>query len=141
MIESSRIPRGRAVTGLTSLRESGLRVRGVRGFVEVVQVATDASGWRVRVVAADVASRAVEGCVGPGQCEASELEVIELSAKPVIHAMTLGAVGGKLQLCMIRLRRLKVLRMAAVAIRRHGGVVTEGPILMTGIAIDCGVRA
>lgn len=54
--------------------------------------------------------------------------------------MTLRAIGRKLELRVIRLRRLKLVRVAAIAIGRHGGEVTQRAILVTGVAFDGSVR-
>jgi hypothetical protein len=42
---------------------------------------------------------------------------------------------------MIRLRGLKFLGVTAVAIGGHSGVVTQSTVLMTGVALDGGMRA
>jgi hypothetical protein len=66
--------------------------------------------------------------------------VIELGTKPVIHAVALGAVGWELKLPMVRLGSLKFFGVAAVTFGGHGRVITQSTILMTGIALDGGVR-
>jgi len=116
VVEVGGIPRCRAVTALAGLREPGLNVRRVVGFVEVVQVTTDASGWGIGVIAADVAGRTIQGCVCARERVAGELQVVEPCAHPVIHAMALGTGRWKLELRVIRLRLLKITGVAAVAV-------------------------
>ena len=88
-----------------------------------------------------MAGHTVERGMGARQRKAGELQVIELCAQPVIHPVTLRAISRELKLRVIRLRRLKLVRVAAIAIGRHGGVVTQRTILVTGVTFDGGVRA
>ncbi len=55
--------------------------------------------------------------------------------------MALRTVGRELELRMIGLCSLKVARMAAVAVGRHGGVITQRTILVAGVTVHCGMRA
>ena len=140
VIKGRRVPGSRAVTGLASLGEAGLPVRRVAGLIEIVQVTTDTCCRSSGVLPAEMACHAVESRMGSSQCEACKLEVIELCPQPVIHAMALSAVGWELKLRVIRLRALEFIRMAAVAVGGHGGVVTQRTIFMTGVALDGGMR-
>lgn len=99
----------------------------------------DASSRSAGELPAEMACCAVESRMGAGEGEACEFQVIKLRSQPVVHAMTLRAVGRKLQLSVIRLSRLELVRMTAIAIGRHGGVITHRTILVAGITIDSGV--
>lgn len=129
------------MTGLTSLGEGCLYVRRIVGFVEVVEVAADASGRCAGELPAYVASEAIKRGMGASKGEARQLQVIKLGSQPVVHAVALGAVSRELELGVIRLGGLKVLGMATVAVGRHGGVVTQRTIPMTLVAFDRSVRA
>jgi len=65
VIERRRSPRGRGVAHLALLRETGRYVIGVRRPIEVFQMTSDAGGVERRVLAAYVASGAIERRVRP----------------------------------------------------------------------------
>jgi len=89
VIESRRIPRGSAVAALASGWEAGLGVRRIVGLIEVRQVTSDASRWRIVELPACVAGGTIQRRVRAGQGEAGELQVIELGAHPVVHRVAL----------------------------------------------------
>jgi len=97
VIESRRIPSSRAMASLAGIRESSLRVRRVVGLVKVRQVAADAGSRRSHEFSTRVARAAVQRRVGAGQRESRELQVIELRAHPVVHAVALFASGRQIQ--------------------------------------------
>ena len=115
VIERRLIPRSCVVTCLASIRESGLRVRRVIGLIKVRQVAADAGCRRSHKLAARVAGAAVQGRVGPGQRESRELQVIELRAHPVVHAVALFAGGRQIQGDVIDADRLRINKVLLVA--------------------------
>ena len=115
VIERCLIPRSCVVTCLASIRESGLRVRRVIGLIKVRQVAADAGCRRSHKLAARVAGAAVQGRVGPGQRESRELQVIELRAHPVVHAVALFAGGRQIQGDVIDADRLRINKVLLVA--------------------------
>jgi len=97
VIECRLIPRSCVVARLASIREPCLRVRRVVGLVKVRQVAADASSRRSHEFSARVARVAVQRRVGAGQRESRKLQVIELRAHPVVHAVALFASGRQIQ--------------------------------------------
>lgn len=144
MIEGRWIPRAGVVAGLTSGRESGLRVGRVVRFVEVRQVTADAGGRRPHEFAACVAGVAVQGSVRSGQCEPSELQMVEPRTHPVVHRVTLLAGRRKIQRDVIDpegFRIHEILLMAGVAHRRKTLELPDRRAFVTGIAIHRGVSA
>ena len=141
VVERGRVPRRSVVTALTGLGKARLHVRWIAGLVEVRQVAADAGGRSPGIFSADVASGAVQGGVRSSERKAGELEMVELGAHPVVHAVALRTGRRKVQRHMARSRGLEFLGVAAVAIGRHRGEVAQRAVLMAGIAIDRGVRS
>lgn len=93
-------------------------VRVICGVV-VVQVAihTGASG---HLEAGAMARCAIQGSVHAGQSEPGEFRVVELGAKPPVHAVTLLTDGWKFRSLVIRESRLhKVLHMAGDTLGRQ----------------------
>ena len=80
---------------LTGLREAAGHVVGVVRGLEVFQVARNAIGGSAFELVVNVALVALQGCMRSGQGEASELQVVEIDAEPVVHAMALLAGGGE----------------------------------------------
>jgi hypothetical protein len=95
VIESGRIPRALVVANRASGREARLRVRRIVGLIEIRHVAAVAGGGRIIELPAGVTSCAVERGVCTHQREASELQVIELRAHPVVHRVALFAGDGQ----------------------------------------------
>ena len=73
VIETRRLPRGRAMAVLAGLRKSQCNVIRIRGFPEVRRVTSNAVGGRAFVLATHVATQAVERGMGSGQGVAGDL--------------------------------------------------------------------
>ena len=80
---------------LAGLGESAGHVVGVVRGLEVFQVARNAIGGSAFELVVNVALVALQGRMRSGQGEASELQVVEIDAEPVVHAMALLAGGGE----------------------------------------------
>lgn len=70
-------------------------MRRIVGLVEIRHVAAVAGGGRIIELSAGVTSCAIERGVCTHQREASELQVIELRAHPVVHRVALFAGDGQ----------------------------------------------
>ena len=77
---------------LASLGQAKRHVIRVAGFLKIRQVASDASGRSSRVLAARVASHAIQGRVHAGEREAGELGVIKSHALPVVDRVAILAL-------------------------------------------------
>jgi hypothetical protein len=80
---------------LAGLGESAGHVVGVVRGLEVFQVARNAIGGSAFELVVNVALVALQGRMRSDQGEASELQVVEIGAQPVVHAMALLAGGGE----------------------------------------------
>lgn len=142
VIESGRLPRGRRVTLLASLREPQRNVVRVTRLLEIRQVAAHAGRGRPLVFPADVTGRAVQARVHSRQREAGVLQVIELGAQPGIDGVTLFALGGKPAGHVIRRVCLLVgVLVARVALNRQPLELADRGALMAIRAIQAGVSA
>ena len=108
--------RGR-MTATTIMRKPKLQVAWVLGGNELLAMAGVAIRCGSFEFVIDMAGIAIERCMHPGQCETSELQMIKLRAKPRIHGVTRLAGRREAKPGMIEDRRLKVLDMAAIAVR------------------------
>ena len=116
-------PTRRAVALLAGLREARTDVIGVRGPLEILQVAADTSCIRAGqiVVAIHVALGALHAAVRAGQREAGG-RVIKIRARPCRRVVALLAGLRKTGLHVVGLRRsLEILQMAAYARRVRAG--------------------
>ena len=143
VIETRRCPRHRGVALLAGLRETAGHVTRVVGVLEIGQMAGDAGGARQIVVIVGVAVRTgsrrhhVRTC----QRESGRI-VIELRIQPVVGAVASLTSHRELARHVIRIRGAQeVGLMAGVALRRHRLEVAICPTLVTGIAVDGGVRS
>ena len=84
-------PRRRVMALFAGLREAGADVVGIRGLLEICQMAAHALGRRAREVAADVALHALHARMRPGQGEPGP-GMIELRSLPIVHRVALRAV-------------------------------------------------
>ena len=134
-------PGGRAVALLAGLREPGSHVIGVRGALEIFQVAAHACRVRGRqvVVVVDVALRALHGRVRPGQGEPGS-GVIESRACPGGGAVALLASLREAGRNVIGIRSaLEIFQVAAHACRVGAGQIVV-PIHMALRALQRGMR-
>lgn len=141
VIKAGRLPCVRVVAGLASLRQMQADMAGVRGLLEVRQVAACAIRGCTFEFVANVAGRTVQRGMHSGEREAGVLQMIEGHPKPVVHLVAL--ITGRRKTCRHMTRTgcpLIVLGMAGIALRRHGAEVTERAILVAGVTIQCGVR-
>ncbi len=120
MIERRRCPGGGGVALLTSLREAGLHVVGLRRALEILHVATHAG--RVRavqcVVAVHVALVALHARMGAGQRESRRV-VVKGRVVPRGRGMALLTGLREAGLHVVRIgRAVEVLDVAGCAIRR-----------------------
>lgn len=90
VIEFGACPRGSGVALRARLRETEPQVVRVLRRVEIVGVATDASGRSPCVLPADVALRAIEAAMGAGQRESSRA-VVEARPRPRQRCVALRA--------------------------------------------------
>ena len=142
VIEGSRLPGRSRVALLAILRHSQRYVIWIVGLLEIRHVAAHAIRGRALEPAADMAGRALQGRVHPRQGETGELQVVKVHVEPRVHVVTLLARRRESRCHVARARRLlEILRMAGVTLRRHRGVITQGPILVAGIAVQRRVRS
>jgi len=116
VIEGRRAPRRCAVALLAGLWEARLGVWGIARLVEVWQMTTNARRRRASELSSHVAGGAIQGGMRSRQGKAGKLQVIELCAQPVVHAVTLRARRRKIQRDVARGSGLVVLRVTAVAV-------------------------
>lgn len=91
MVEACRLPRGRVVALLASLRNSQGDVIRIVCPLEVGQVASDAGCRRSLVLAADMTSGAVESGMHAGEREAGVFQMIKRGAEPGVDGVALFA--------------------------------------------------
>jgi len=142
VIERCRLPGTGAVATPTGLWEVRGHMVGVGGPAEIRQVASDAGRRRTFEFAADVARVAVERGMHSGQRKAGVFKMVEVHPKPAVEAMALLAIGGEARGHVRRASgSLILLRVAGVALRGHGGKLTQCSILVACVAVHCSVRA
>lgn len=99
-------------------------------------MAAHATGGRSLVFAANVATRAVEGGVRPGEREARHLEMIKACSQPGRNRVTLFARGRKAGRDVVGSRGLLVARrMARVALERESLEPADSGILVATVAL------
>ena len=80
VIEGCGLPRGRAVTVLTGLREGQRNVIRVGCFAELCHMAPSTGGGGPLVLTAQVATRAIERGVRSGEGVARDFQMVEAGA-------------------------------------------------------------
>lgn len=128
---------------LARLREVGGNVVWIGRSLIILQVATNAGRAAQVVVVIDVAVRAntwrISVTTGEGK---SDRVVIEGGVQPGIRAVTAIASGGETGADVGRIcRRFEIRRVTRIALGRHRNELTACRSLMTGVAIDGGVRS
>lgn len=130
------------MTHLARRREACLRVRRIVGGVEILLVATNASGRRPLVSPADVARKAIERRVYACQGVARHLKVVEFRAGPAIHGVAGVASGREIRARVAGTRCfLKILQMARGTIGRQSLVLANGGALVTRFTFNGQVRS
>ena len=104
---------------LAGLRETGLRVVGVRCLLKIRQVATHAGCRRPGKFSSDVAGHAIKRAVRSSQGESSLLEVVEFCSQPVVGVVALLAGCGETAGDVIGLSSLVILCMTGIALCRQ----------------------
>ena len=139
VIKGRVIPRGRRVTLLTGLRESGLHVVRISRAVEILDVARSAVGRGIHELAIDMALGAGHVGVRSRQRKLREGSVIEGCRIPC--ARVVAGLAGRRE-PRLRVRRIvglvEVRHVAADARRRGTDKLASG---MAGIAVQGSVRA
>ena len=134
-------PLHRVMALFASRREAGVRHRCGRAG-EILLVTRETQGAGQVVVVVDVAVDALPRRyrVPAGQLE-SHRRVVELRIQPVIGGVATLTRGGKLGGDVVWIGGLlEVRRVAGIARRRHRLKLAIGRALMTGVAVDGGVR-
>ena len=140
MIEVGGLPRGRVVAILAGLRETEADVVGVGRPPEIRRVTTHAVRRCSLVLAAHVASQAVETGVRPRQCETSHFQMIEGGAEPGRNRVALLATGR--ERCRRMAGRIRLLirrRVTGVALERKTLKLTDRRPLVTTVALQRGM--
>lgn len=142
VIEGSRLPGRSRVALLASLRHSQRYVIWIVSPLKIRHVAAHAIRGCALEPASDMTGRALQGRVHPRQGETGELQVVKIHVEPRVHVVALLARRRESRSHVARSGRLlEILRMAGVTLRRHRGVITQGPILVAGIAVQRRVRS
>lgn len=142
MIEVGGLPRGRVVAILADLREAEADVVGVGRLLEIWHVTTHAVRGRSLVLAAHVASQAVETGVRPRQSEAGYFQMIEGGAKPSRNRVALLATGREpCRRVAGRVRLLIRRRVTGVALERKALKLADGRSLVAAVALERGMSA
>jgi len=137
VIECGAGPIGCGVAGSAALRETGRRVVGTGGFLEIGQMASHALLRRPREYSVHVTLGARHGGMRSRQRESAQA-VIERGALPVGSGMATLATGGELAGLVIGIRRVIVVgQVARDALRRRPG---EDSVRVTLGALDHSVR-
>ena len=119
VIEGRRPPSGGGVARIAGLREPARHMVGIRGFVEIRYVATGALS-RCACKLIDVALRALQRDVRPGQRELRGGIVIELRTRPSGCRMARRAILRESSRLVVGIRGLvEVRQVAARALRRQ----------------------
>ena len=132
------------MAGLTGCGEAGLGVGRIVGLIEVRHVAAHASRGRTHKLPAGVTGVTVEGSVRSDQGESRELQVIELSAHPVVHGVALFASDREIQRDVVDSCGPgvdEIFLVAGVALRRKTLELADSSAFVTRITINHGVRA
>lgn len=142
VVEVRRLPCGSVVAVLAGLREPQRDVIRVGRFAEIRLVATHTVGWRSLVLAAHVATRAIERGMSPGEGEAGNFQMVEASAEPSRDRMALLASarksgGDMVGRCCLLIRR----RVAGEALERESLKLANGGALVAAVALQRGVSA
>ena len=95
VVEAGGLPGRGVVACLALLRETGLDMRWVSGFLEVRKVTSHTSGGRTLELPAHVTIAALQLSMGSKQCEPGDFQVIEFRSRPGVQAVALFAVRRK----------------------------------------------
>ena len=138
MVESGAGPIGGGVADSTVLRESGRRVIGSRGFLEISEMAAHALLRSSGEDSVDVTLSARDGDVRPGEREPAQV-VIERGVQPGSGSVTTLAAGGELAGLVVGIRGVIVVgQVAAHALLRRSG---KDSVCVTLGTRDGGMRA
>jgi len=113
VIEFGVEPSGCVVADLALLREAHLDVGRAVGGVEILGVASVATGRSALELASDVAGGAFKRGVRPGEREAGEFQMIEFGAEPGVGTVAGLAGGRKVEGFVIRLGRSLIIGRVA----------------------------
>ncbi len=130
------------MTDCAILREPRLHVIGILGARVVFQVATHATRAGDIEIPIQVAGRAVQCGVNPGERETGELGVVKTRAKPTVHVVT--CLAGCRESCAQVIGELRLserLGMTRNAIRGKSLELARGRVLVTVVAGQGGVRS
>ncbi len=141
VIERSRRPGGRGVAGLAGLREVSGHVVRIGGLLIIGQMATRASCRSPFKPSADMASRAVERGVRPGQGEAGGRQMVKLRPKPTIHTVAILTGGGEAAGYVTGLGRPIILGVARITLRSQSLELAGGRAGMAGRTVKRGMRS
>jgi hypothetical protein len=142
VVEVGGLPGRGVVAASASLGNAQRDVIGVGGLLVVGQVAADARSRRTFVIAAGVAGRAIQSCVHSGQSKPRDLEVIELSSCPCVHAMALLTTSRKGSSEVIGQSGLLIgLGVTGVTLCRQSLELAGGRSFVAGIALQYSVRS
>ena len=127
-------PACRVVALCAVLRESGSYVVRIRAVGKVLHMATETIGGRALKPPVGVAAGACQCLMHSRQGETGKAGVIEPGHLPLRNVVAVLAGSGKACCPMVHHPRLKVLGMAAEALRAQPRINTGRSALMTGIA-------
>lgn len=140
VVETCGLPRGSRVALLAGLWQSQRYVIRVARLLEVWQVTANAGCRRSFVLSPDVTGSAINGRVHARQGEPGEFQVIELRSQPGIDGVALFALRGESAGHVVRrVRLLKCVLVARVALNRQALELPYGFTLVTVRAVEAGV--
>lgn len=143
MIEGRRRPGSRGMALRAVRGEVSRDVVGVRRALEIFQVTANARCAREVVIVVRVAVDALPWRHGvPAGQRKSNRRVIERRIQPGVRSVTGFTSGGKLRADVVGIAGfLKIRGVTGIAFRGHRLKLAAGCAFVTGVAIDCRVRA
>ncbi len=143
VVESCRLPGNGSVALLTGLREPSCNVVRIRSALEIFQMAGSTGRAGQVVIVADMAieahARRIRMCIGERESGAC---MVKFDVQPGVRPMATFARRGETRGHMVRVgRRLKVFRVAGVALGRETLKLPRCCAFVTRFAVNGRVRA
>ena len=138
VVESCRLPSNGSVARLAGLRETPCNVVRIRSALEIFQMAGSACRAGQVVVVVDMAIEAYTGRIGvPIREREADACMVEFCVQPRVCSVAIFARRGETGGHMVRVGcRLKVVRVARVALGREALKLSRGCAFVTRFAVN-----